>query len=234
MFQRNCLAMLGLMGMAALGCSKETTSSANIRTGGIAALIDVTAKTDTTADVHVELKVGGSSSNTYVVLESGDKLTATVADETKTLTATDSGVYDVTFQDVGAGSEFKVDLERTDGSASNSGTLPAPFAIDPVTPKLSRKDDDLTLSWAPADSGDGMSLAFEGSCIFPYSNNVSDTGSYVVKKDTLSSTHEDTPETCDIKLMIDRSQDGVHDSAFDPESYIRMHQNRALSFTSNP
>jgi hypothetical protein len=234
MFQRNSLIVLGLFGLAAAGCSKETTSSANIRTGGIAALIDVTGTTDTTAQVHVELKVGGSSSNTYVILEDGDKLTATANDQTKTLTATDSGVYDVTFQGVGADTAFKIDLERTEGSATNSGTLPAPFAIDPPTTKLSRKDDDLPVSWAPADTGDGMALDFSGTCIFDLRKAVSDTGSYVVKKTTLSSTGGDMPETCDITLDVDRSHLGTVDSAFDPESYVRMHQSRSLSFTSNP
>ncbi len=234
MFQRNSLVLLGLIGLAAMGCSKETTSSANIRTGGIAALIDVTGTTDTTARVHVELKVGGSSSNTYVVLENGDKLTATVADETKTLTATDSGIYDVTFQGVGADSEFKVDLVRSEGSATNTGTLPAPFTLDEPTTKLSRKDDDLTVSWAPFDTGDGMSLDFNGTCIFDYSKTVSDTGSYLVKKTTLSSTGGDMPETCDITLDVDRSRLGTADAQFDPESYLRTHQSRSVSFTSNP
>ncbi len=92
MLQRTSLAVLGLVGLLAIGCSKETTSSRNIKTGGIAALIDVYADSDTSAKVHVELRVGGSSSNTYVTLENGDELSATADDQMKVLTSTDTGV----------------------------------------------------------------------------------------------------------------------------------------------
>lgn len=236
MFNRLICGCFCLVGLAALGCSKETTSSSNIKTGGIAALIDVYADTDTTATVHVKLVVGGESSNTYVDLESPDKLTATAEGTTKTLSAVDPGIYEAKFSGVTGGSAFSVSLERpSDVTASdNSGTLPDPFAVDAPASNLSRVADDLPITWSPANSGDGMALDFDGDCIFPYSKAVSDTGSYVVAKGTLDSTGGNMPETCDLTLEITRSRNGSADSKFDPESHFRLHQRRKASFTSNP
>jgi hypothetical protein len=228
---------LCLVGLSALGCSsKETTSSSNIKTGGIAALIDVYADTDDTATVHVALKIAGSSSNAYVLLEGSDKLIATADGETKTLTARDAGIYEANFSGVGADTEISVTLERPDDitASGNSGTLPAPFTLDDPTPKLSRKDDDLTVTWAPADTGDPVRAVFDGSCIFNFDDDISDTGSYAVPKGTLMSTGGDKPKTCDITLNMSRSRTGTADSKFDPESYFRLFQRRSASFTSNP
>src|SRR6185369_3348604 len=126
MFNRTALGFLCLLGLFAVGCSKETTSSSNIKTPGIAALIDVYADTDTTATVHVQLRVGGSSSNTYVTLDGSDKLTATAAGKTKTLTVVDTGIYEANFSGVEGGTKFQVTLDRPDDETAkdNSGTLP--------------------------------------------------------------------------------------------------------------
>ncbi len=236
MLNRNALASLCLIGLSTLGCSKETTSSSNIKTGGIAALIDVYADTDTTATVHVELRVGGSSSNTYVDLEGSDTLTATVAGKTKTLGVVDTGIYEANFSGVEGGTEFQVTLDRPDDETAmdNSGTLPDPFTLDDPTPDLSRMTDDLEVTWAPAETGDPMRLDFDGDCIFPYGHAASDTGSYVVDKATLDSTGGDKPKTCDVTVDVQRSREGTADSLFDPESWFKLHQRRSASFTSNP
>lgn len=235
MFNRSVLACSCLIGLSALGCSKETTSSANIKTGGIAALIDVYADTDTTATVHVKLVVGGSSSNTYVDLQGRDELVATAGDQTKTLTVVDTGIYEASFSKVGEDTEFSVTLERPDDetASDNSGTLPAPFSIDDPAAKQSRADDPLDISWNP-DSKDKMNLAFDGDCIFPYDKDVPDTGAYTLKAGALESTGGDMPEACDVELSATRTRGGSADSKFDPESYFRLHQRRKLSFVSEP
>lgn len=236
MFSRSISGCFCLVALVAAGCSKETTSSSNIKTGGIAALIDVYADTNDTATVHVKLVVGGEDSNTYVDLESPDELTATAARTTKTLSAIDPGIYEAKFTGVTGGSVFSVSLDRpSDVTASdNSGTLPEPFAVEAPASNLSRAADDLAIAWSPANTGDGMTLDFDGDCIFPYSKAVSDTGSYVVAKGTLDSTGGNMPETCDLTLAIARSRNGSADAKFDPESHFRLHQRRKASFTSNP
>jgi hypothetical protein len=235
MFNRSALVCLSLIGLSALGCSKETTSSKNIKTGGIAALIDVYADTDTSATVHVKLVVGGSDSNTYVDLEGSDELSATADGETKTLSAVETGIYEVKFSGVGEDSEFSVTLDRPDDetASENSGTLPAPFTLDEPTGELSREKDALEVTWDPA-SGDKMNLEFHGDCIYPYGKDVPDTGSYTVKADTLNSTGGDMPEACDLDLDADRIREGTADPKFDRESWFRLHQRRKVSFVSNP
>jgi len=236
MYERRSLAVLGLVGLLLVGCSKETTSSSNIKTGGIAALIDVYADTNTSATVHVELKVGGSDSNTYVDLDNGDELTASTGDQTKVLTTRDSGVYEASFSDVGAETPFTVVLNRPHdtSAADNSGALPAPFDLDKPTAGLSRKDDDLELTWAPFGTDDGMDFEFDGDCILPYSKSPSDLGHFTVSKGTLQSTGGDMPEACDISVHAQRSRPGTADAAFDPESWFRLHQRRSTKFSSLP
>jgi hypothetical protein len=236
MFNRLIFASACLFGLSAMGCSKETTSSANIRTAGIAALIDVYADNDDTAKVHVKLVVGGSSSNTYVTLASGDKLVAAADGDERELEEVDTGIYEASFDGVGEDTEFTVTLEREDDetASANSGLLPAPFALDEPPSDLSRTDDDLEVTWAPAESGDPMSFAFDGDCIFDHDDGASDTGTYTVEKGTLESTGGDDPETCDIKVTASRSREGSADSKFDRESWFKLHQRRAATFTSNP
>lgn len=243
MFQRSGLVSLCFMGLAALGCSKETTSSSNIKTGGIAALIDVYADDDATATVHVELRVGGSSSNTYVALEGGDSLTATAGGKTKTLTSVDTGVYEADFSGLDAGTEFQVTLDRPDDdtASDNSGTLPDPFTLDEPPSDLSRSEDALLLSWAPAETGDSMRLEIDGDCIYRYRHDMSDTGMYTVAAGKLESTVDDDPETdederetCDLTAHVERFSEGAADTQFDPESYFKLHQRRSAKFTSTP
>lgn len=232
---KRSVACLSLIGLSAVGCSKETTSSTNIKTGGIAALIDVYADTGSSATVHVELRVGGSSSNTFVDLEGSDKLVATADDQKETLKAIDSGVYEVIFSGVGEDTQFNVTLERPGDTTAgdNSGTLPAPFDLDEPTADLSRQDDQLDVTWAP-DSDDDMKLEIEGDCIFDFDKEVPDRGEYAIKAGVLKSTGGDEPEACKLDLTATRTRQGSADSKFDPESYFSLHQRRHTSFVSNP
>jgi len=238
MFERGSLVVVGFWALFAIGCSKETTSSNNIKTAGIAALTDVYADTDTTATVHVELKVGGDSSNVYIHLENGDQLIATAGDQTKTLEMLDEvGKYEARFGGVGAAPELSLVLQRpNDTTASNnSGKLPAPFTLDKPTDHLSRKNDELEVTWAPSGTDDGMDFSFDGSCIFPHTESpASDSGSVTLAKDTLDSTGGDKPTSCKVTLDAQRSRSGTADPAFDSESWFRLHQRRSTAFDSAP
>jgi hypothetical protein len=232
MFQR--LVCLSLIALSAAACSKETTSSKNIKTGGIAALIDVYADSDTKATVHVELRVGGSSSNTYVDLEGPDKLVATADDQEQTLSPRDTGVYEGSFSGVGEDTQFTVTLDRggDDTASDNSGSLPAPFTLEKPAGMLSRKADALDISWSPASS-DKLKLEIDGDCIYGFDKGVPDTGAYTVEAGKLESTGS-KPEACDLDVTATRSRDGSADAKFDPESWFRLHQRRHASFVSNP
>jgi hypothetical protein len=235
MNSRTALAYLCVLGLSALGCSsKETTSSCNIKTGGIAAQIDVYADDDTSATVHDELKIAGSNSNAFTLLECGDELTATAGDVTKTLTARDEGIYEATFSGVEADTEFSVTLERPDDvtASGNSGSLPAPFALD--KPAATSRMEDLKITWAP-ESDDRMELEADGDCTKTFrDDDVPDTGSYTIAAGELESFDEDKPETCNATLDARRVRGGKVDSKFDPESHFNLFQRRSVKFVTDP
>lgn len=219
-----------------LGC-KETTSSEFVRTGGIAALMSVTADSADSSVVHVELRVGGANSNTYVILDGGDRLTATVADETKDLYSVAEGVYEGKFS-TGAQVEFTVGLDRAeDEDAPNSNaTLPASFTITQplATDELSRADDSVFIVWTPVANSTGT-LELSGSCIQSQSFSVSGaSGMQVVAAGELLSTDEMMPESCTVDISISFERAGAADPAFDDDSYFNAYQVRASSFISSP
>jgi len=226
-----------LASVAMAACSKETTSSANIRTEGIAALIDVTATSAKASTVHVDLRVGGSSSNTFVILESGDKLTATAGEDAKAMQAESEGEYEAEFATAAAGTEFKVAFERdVDADAVGSrGTMPAPFEIAGLpTTSPSRSGDDFTLTWDP-EKGSDMTIEIDGTCIFSKSIDVAgDPGSQLIAKGTLESTSSSMPTDCDLNVKLTRTATGAADAVFDDESWFRLHQVRTGKFTSKP
>lgn len=218
------------------GCSRETTSSANIRTAGIAALIDVTATSATLSTVHVDLVVGGSSSNTFVTLEGGDSLTARAGTESKTMQQQDAGEYEAEFSTAAAGTEFFVELDRTvdDDARGSKGTMPAPFEITGVPQNSpSRSGDDITLTWDATETGSKMLIAITGTCIFSENLEVpGETGSTTITKGTLESSSSSMPKDCVVDVEMKRTENGVADAIFDGESWFRLHQVRTAQFTS--
>lgn len=222
---------------ALLGCSKEVTSSANIKTAGIAALIDVTAENDSLSTVYAELRVGGSSSNTYVDLASGDVLKASAGDAFKEMLADDDG-YAAEFETAAVDTRFSVAFERADGdnATENSGTMPAPFKIGALPDtKPSRANDDFTITWDTVDTSSDMIAELSGTCIFTEKVDVvGDEGMLLIPKGSLDSTGGDMPKECDITVTLTRSRTGQADPAFDEESWFKLHQVRTASFTSAP
>jgi hypothetical protein len=228
-----------LVSSAALfGCSKEVTSSNNIKTPGIAALIDVTAESESLSTVHVELRVGGSSSNTFVILESGDRLAATANESTKEMSAVAEGEYEAEFPTAAAETKFSVAFERADGdnALDNSGVMPAPFTIGELpTTKPSRATDEFKITWSPVDSGAQMVAELSGTCIFNKTIDVvGDEGTLVIPKGTLESTGGDMPKECEINVELKRTRVGKADAVFDSESWFKLHQVRRASFVSAP
>lgn len=234
---RKSFALLGLVAVAAMGCSTETISSSDIKTHGIAATIEVIADGDTHSNVWVTLRSGGDESNTYVILDNGDKLTATAGGETKTLSSVNEGKYNATFSTGAKDAEFVVALDRPDDTdAPNSnGKLPAPFGITAPSDGLSRASDDITIKWDNSGSSDFMRMEIDGTCIFNYSESkISDTGSFTIPKGGLSSTGGDKPETCTLTLRMERYRAGSVDSALNEESSMELIQRREVKFSSAP
>lgn len=227
-----------LAGTAMVGCGKETVDGSNIKTPGIAALIDVTATSESLSTVHVDLVVGGSSSNTYVILPSGDKLVATAGTDRKDMSSEGSGEYEAEFATAAGGTEFTVLLDRgaEEDAPNNRGVLPEPFTLGALpTTSPSRATDDITITWDKTDTASDMNIKVEGSCIFIEDIDVAgDSGKHTIPKGTLRSTGGDMPESCDVEVTLTRSRTGSADAIFDKESRFVLNQVRSGKFTSAP
>ena len=222
------------------GCTKEETlSSANIKTAGIAAVIVATAWTDNASTVEATLLAGGDESNTYIILDNGDKMYAEANGEKKTMTAESEGVYAAEFATGAGGTAYKVSLERPeDTTADNStGALPEPFSFqDLPTAALSRATDDLVIKLSNGGSG-SMELEVDGTCIYKETFSIaSGSTEFTIGAGELKSTGvkpEDQKE-CDIELTMTREVGGSADSAFDNESSFKLRQKRRVTIPSAP
>lgn len=226
--------------LALLGC-KETVSSEHIRTGGIAMLTEVIATSDTRSRVRTELRVGGDESNTFVILDDGDRLFAYADGQERPMREIAQGVYEAEFGIADEETEFEVVFEREqDETAACSGRLPAPFEITssygPVA--ISRSEDDLELTWEPSDQGDLMRVAFDdgsSTCIrLERERDIPDDGSFVLQAGTLESSDSEDPETCRIEAVLARLRNGTTDALLDGESRFRLRQERRVQFVSRP
>lgn len=230
------VALVAAIG-ALSGCSKEeTVSSENIKTKGIAALIEVKAENENSSQVRVELLVGGDESNTHVILDNGDKLTVAANGETKTLSAESEGIYTATIGTGAADTEFVIGLERPDDTpAPNStGKLPAPFTLAAIDNK-SRATDAVDITWDPSGS-DSIVIDVLGDCIKEHKDiKTSDTGSYTIAAgDLVSGFDSDKDKTCDVTVRVWRERGGSPDGAYDGESTMVMRQVRSTKFQAAP
>ena len=231
-----------LVGLLGLGGCKETVSSDHIKTGGIAMLTEVTARSTSSVTVRTELLVGGNESNTYVILESGDRIYASADGDRQEMDSIDEGVYEAMFEVGAGGTEYAVMLRRDDGddADANKGTLPEPFSItsDLGTDVLSRMDDDVEITWEPSGEDDDMSMDVDEEgvgCIYPDGFDIGgDDGSYVIPAGTLDSTSSDEPEECDVTAVVTRERQGSTDRAIDSESWFILRQVRSTTWASGP
>lgn len=231
-------AVLAGIALAVLGgaCS-ATTSSRNIRTAGLVALVDVTAKDDSHATVSTSLVIGGASSNTYVVLEGGDRLYAETNGDKREMNATSDGEYEAKFDR--AEGEYTVSLTRDVDAAApkSSGTLPPPFQITSEfgdTP-LSRKNDKVTFTWTPGGSGSDVEIEIEGDCVHSEHYNVGgDPGSFTIEPRKIEAWSSDKKKKCNVEVEISHTTTGTTDPGFDSDSRFELRQVRKTRFVSGP
>jgi len=222
--------------MVILGC-KETTSSEFIRTGGIAALVDITADSAESSKVHVELRVGGDESNTYVILDGGDKLSASAGTETKDLQAVNDGVYEGTFA-TGKEVEFTVGLDRAEDedAPGSKGKLPPPFTVtSPASDEtFSRANEGVMVTWSGVPNAEGT-VDVSGACILPESYSVNPgLGMFIIPQGDLTDADAKKPVGCTAEVKLTFKRQGTADAAFDDESHVFTYQVRSTSFTSDP
>ena len=225
-----------LIALSASACS-ATTSSRNIRTAGLVALVDVTARDDQHATVSTSIVIGGASSNTYVVLEGGDRLYAETNGDKREMNATSDGEYEAKFDR--AEGEYLVSLARDVDAAApkSSGTLPPPFQITSEfgdTP-LSRKKDSVTFTWTPGNSGADVEISIEGDCIHSEHYNVGgDPGTFTIEPKKIEAWKSEKKKACNVTAEIIHTTRGSTDPAFDSDSRFQLRQVRTTRFVSGP
>lgn len=232
--QARVAVALALLNLAA--CS-ATTSSRNIRTAGLVALVDVTAADDHQSVVSASIVIGGAGSNTYVVLEGGDRLYAENNGERREMNATSDGEYEAKFDR--ADGEFIVSLTRDVDAAApkSSGTLPPPFQITSEfgDEPISRKKDSVTLTWSPGGSGADVEIAIEGDCIHSEQWKVGgDPGSFTIERGKIEAWKSDKKKKCNVSVEIAHIARGNLDAAFDTDSRFELRQVRRTRFVSGP
>lgn len=217
-------------------CS-ATTSSRNIRTAGLVALVDVTARDDSHATVSTQMVIGGASSNTYVVLEGGDRLYAESNGDKREMNATSDGEYEAKFDR--AEGEYTVSLTRDVDAAApkSSGTLPPPFQITSNFDDnpISRKNDEVVITWAPGNGGADVQIDIEGDCIHSDHFNVGgDPGSFTISKKKIEGWSSDKKKKCNVSVEVSQTTKGTTDPAFDSDSRFELRQVRKTRFVSGP
>ena len=235
---RLLLAATALTALACMGC-KETVSSANIRTQGIAMFTEVVATSGTDVIVTSTLQVGGGN-GTYVILDSGDAIYLEVDGERSRMLAESDGVYEGRSNVGDEDTEYRVILEREldDPADDSRGSLPGPFEFTSAfgSAEISRELDDLEVTWDPADSGDDMEIEFrEIGCVVKESIDIGgDSGSYTLAAGELRSTASSSEKTCDVEVTMTRTRGGSTDSNLNSDSRFTLIQTRSFTLVSAP
>jgi hypothetical protein len=231
---RNMLiyAVITLLG----GCS-ATTSSRNIRTAGLVALIDVVAKRSDQSTVTADVVVGGEHSNTYVILEGGDRLFAENGSERHEMNAVSKGTYEAKFAK--ADGEVVVSLVRDVDTPApkSSGTMPAPFEITSTfdATARSREKDAITITWSPGQTDAQVTIGLDGDCIHSEEFAVGgDPGTFTIEAGKLTAWKSQKNEACSVAVQVVQAKKGSTDPALDSDSRFTLRQIRESSFVSGP
>lgn len=213
----------------------ETVESGDVRTSGVYPEIEVTADGSGNSTVRVELRVGGSSSNTYLELRGDDELEVTVGDSKKSMKDSGKG-YSTSFPVDAEGTEFTIAFLRgddDDDAPMSTVKLPAPFELTVEETEASRKDDDLTYTWSPKGS-DNVKWEIEGDCIKQDDGSTPDDGSNKLAAGEIETFDSDKDKSCSVQLQLAREQSGSLDEAFEKGGSIVARHVRKKTFTSTP
>jgi len=213
--------MLALATVAALvGC--ESVDSTDVLTSGVYADIAATADGSGSTQATASLRVGGGNSNVWMRLEGDDTLTAAQGEDSQPMTEVnfaETYSYVAEFDVDAEDTEFSVAFDRTvdEGAPSTMMSLPAPF--DLTAPEaditVTASEEDIPISWEPADSADEMAWSIDGDCIASEGGALDgDTGAHVIEAGTLEWWDEEEPATCEAVITITRSRAGSLDEGY--------------------
>lgn len=220
---------------AALAAGCKTTSSTDLRTGGISADIRVSATSASAADVSVQMSPGNGFDPLNVVeLTGGDALYAESSGLRRQLAGGGTFKYAASFPSGAAETQFRVILDRARAddidATENLGALPMPFDLSPLSIVNMPRSQPEMVTWSPSGTADRMTVEFQGSCVEDRSFAIDgDPGTYAF---TLEG--ETYPSSCQVTMTLRRSRAGVVDPNLNPGSSFLLEQVRTASFTSSP
>ena len=230
-------SVFGLVVLAfAVGCG-TTTSSSQIHTAQLVALIDITSEQTNEAVVSADIVVSGQRSNSHVVLEGDDHLEASSGAEQHPMLSVGNGTYEARFAHPTG--NFAITLVRGVGvpAARSVGTLPATFEITASFGEqpFSRANDALTLRWSPAESAADVTVELEGDCVHSEEFQVQgDPGSFVIEPGRLTAWKNQEQDACGVVLRVVRTCKGHPDPTLDSDSSVVLRQIRSTRFLSAP
>lgn len=230
------LGLLALAAFPAIACT-QTVDSSDVRTSGVYADMSVLAKGNGSSDVSVGLKVGGASSNTYLVMKNADKLTATDGTDTKTLSR--SGDYYQTTFGVDAGDTlFTIAFMRgpNDTNAPDSNvTLPPPFTLAGIAAgQTVSRQAGFTAAWDPSAAGDRMRSSLDGDCLFRTDKSFADTGTVTISGTDFNVQSGQEQATCQVTFCVERFRNGTLDPAYGDGGVIDATQQRCVAVNAGP
>lgn len=218
----------------------ESVESSDLKTSGMYA--QLTARADGSGSTRAEavLKVGGSTSNTFVKLTAGDELMVSAGGAEQAMSEQNIGdVYSYTsdfdFDEEGTAFTFSLERAEDESAPESVATLPAPLEITaPVADEVvSRSEDDLVITWSGSGEADDLEVTVSGDCFVGYWKAVDDGGTHTIDKGTIESFESQDDESCDAEVAVWRKQTGTLDPAYG-EGQVLGVQVRAVTIRMDP
>jgi hypothetical protein len=234
--------------LTAAGC--QSIASNDVKTAGIYA--DLSAASDgMSTTVEARLKTGGSLSNTYLDLQSGDSLTAYDGNDTAPMSRNSvlgEVWYSATFAAGMSGDMIRVDFERAkdmmtqqclgSGAPNSVATLPEPFTMTGPTSSVafSRAKSSITVTWTNSGQPDPMNWSVGGTCIAPLGGTTADTGSLTIAAGQIHGLNDMNTNisNCAITIGLSRSRAGRVDAAYGEGGSFGATQGRQITVQSAP
>ena len=225
--------------IALSACNSETTTSEFIDTGGMWARIEVTSDNSERAQIDVELNAGGAF-GTNIELSSGDFLDVSADGGERLVLGKDVDLLEVDYEGslpiTTAQPSFSIRLLREEGEDATGNTVVLPELFELFQPTAGASIDSnqiQSIIWTPPANPtiETMRISISTRCsagnqttVFSESVNAQDNGRYDLDMSTIEAFSSDIAMTqgasCVVGFTLRRSNDGVIDPAFDPDSLI--------------
>lgn len=218
--------------LVAVAC-KPAEELPRLPTERLLADIQISALTDTSAEVVVRLQDQDALPGELYELDLGEELTVTLPGIVITLVSSRLNaqpVYSATIPEPPVDATYYVAFNRVppDQTAADS-QLSLPNGLSLIAPDaFSRSGEDLELSWSPTGAEDALELELNGSCLETVRQQIPDTGSYILPAGSVTGTGD-----CPANLTLTRLRPGTVDEAFAGGESVAFQQ-RSVAMFSDP